>query len=110
MPCVMYGDMDYAASILTHLGLKKLLEEVKSATGRKWVISEREIYTDRFFRKPTSKTFHTLLLELSTGEWQVMNFDIGTDRSINQEVEACHIVNYLNGILGGCGMRNQEAK
>jgi hypothetical protein len=102
MPAVIWHDARVYRQTLTNPLLQELLDEVQQKTGREWVIHERRYTEHRWFRKPQERVLYELLVDTGSGmEWQVINFDVGTDWTINHMVEAHHIVNYLYGVLAG---------
>lgn len=80
-----------------------VLDKVRAATGKDWRAESHLIRRKGWFRK--ERYLHSLYLGLGDtilgGEFQIINFYMGTEWSLNTEVPAEVIVAFLLGILAG---------
>lgn len=79
--------------------IKELIESANKIDPG-WVVEEISVFTKRWFRKPTEHKLYILYYHIHSTEYQIINF-AGGSSSIYTTVEKHHVINFLNGYLGG---------
>jgi hypothetical protein len=90
--------------------LEELLAEIKSVTGKNWVIQERSIKKTGWFRKDSISVYQVLVF-LHGAEYQIINFHDpkkGSSISFWNSEEA--IAAYITGYLAGLARQVQNAQ
>lgn len=92
--------------------LQEALDECRKMTNQDWHVIERTRTTKRWFRKPETCYFYSLLVgEYGGYEYQEINFHRdGTDWTLNFFVPAELAIAYLYGTIGGTYTAKREAR
>lgn len=85
--------------------LNNLLQEARKIDSRIF-LQEREVEIKKVFKKSKKVMKYTLMFHCGGIEYQLVNFDLGTEYSINTSVSKSHISAYLYGFL----TRNEQEK
>lgn len=81
--------------------LNELFQEVRRDFENEFFISEMEVITRRWFKKPVHETFYTLYKATGLPEVQVINFYVDGASSINTGVKKELVMALFYGMLNG---------